>query len=232
MDRRTALIISLIVSVISLLYLIFGYFGATRWVQLHFYPIEAYTKTYPNLEKADDKRVVVSFSASGEELKHLKPFLNSILDQTVRVDDIALTVPYKDIGKIPADVKKVLTVNGYSKDYESASNLVCSVLREPESTTKILLVDPSIIYGADFIEAMVDGSNENKSSIIYANSDFKQGILIKPQFFDDAISDYKKGTGCCAWLDSCSNAKKKTQIGYNNNYKSIGFKATRQVKSP
>lgn len=218
MQRRTVLMLSLVVSIISLLYLILGYYGWIRYYKLKHSP-KLDTESYLQLDKADDKnRVVIAFTASEEQLQRLAPFLSSILDQTVRVDDIALTVPYKYIDKVPAELKKILTVYGYSKDYDDASNLICSVLREPESQTKIIMVDPSVLYGLDFIETIVDASKENK--VIYGSKDesIQGGILIQPSFFNDKISKYTKGSGCCKWLKECCQTTSMC-IDYTQNYK-------------
>lgn len=221
MERRTLLIFSLIISVVSLLYLLFSYFGFIRYFKLYYNPLESYVNNYTKLDKADKDRVVIAFSAEEKDFKNLKPFINSILDQTVRVDDIAITIPYKDTNKVPEELKKVLSVNGYSKDYEDAANLVCSVLREPENNTKIIIVEPNMIYGQDFVETMVDKSNEkeNKAKVIFGSSskEPKRGILIKPQFFDDTISKYQKGTGNKEWLNKCCKAK-GICIEYNQVY--------------
>lgn len=219
--KKSTIIISLVLSVITLLYIILDYCGYIRYIKLHLFSTEHYLKNYKNLEKADKNRVIVSFSLP-LVVGSLKPFINSLLDQSVRVDDIIINI--KDSGSIDTsflktletDYKKVLTINKYKKDYDDASNLICSVLREPETNTKIILVDPGIVYGKDFIQDLVDKSIKEPDKIIYGNSGkkLKDGILVKPGFFDNKISDYSKGSGCYKWIANCSS-KECDFAGYN-----------------
>lgn len=222
MSKKAIQIISLVLSVLGLVFLILSYYGFIRYFKLHITPVENYINNYTEKQKASKDRVTVCFTANENELNKLKPFINSILDQTVKVDDIALTIPYKDTNKIPQNLKKVLSTYGYNKDYDNAGNLVCSVLREPEANTKIIIVEPNMIYGEDFIETMVAESEKNEDKIIYANKNKSPmwGILLKPKFFDDKISDYEKGKGCCPWLEQCSKAEDKI-INYSMTYKSL-----------
>lgn len=220
MNKRLFQIISLIFSILYLLYLFLSYNGITRYISLHVNSVESYINDYPKLEKADKDRVVVCFTANEHEISKLKPFVNSILDQNVKVDDIALTIPYKDIEKVPENLKKVLSIYGYTKNYETAGNLISSVLREPEATTKIIIVEPSMIYGEDFIQKIVEESNNNKDKIIYANPSKEQkwGILLKPSFFDEKICNYEQGKGFCNWLNECTNVSCKI-LDYSQTYK-------------
>lgn len=221
MSKKAIQIISLVLSVLALIYLVMAHYGMLRYIKLHVTPTETYVSDYMKLPKASKDRVTICFSASVTELSKMKPFINSILDQTIRVDDIGLTIPYKDINKVPKNLKKVLSLYGYTKDYDNAGNLVCSVLREPEANTKIIVVEPNMIYGQDFVESMVEESEKNPDKIIYADKSKlpKWGILLKPKFFDDKISNYEKGQGCCPWLEKCCQAESDI-IDYSPIYKS------------
>ena len=218
MSKKAMQIIALILSILGLIYLVCAYYGIIRYIKLHLTSTDSYAENYSKLPKASEHRVTICFAADENQLSKLKPFVNSILDQTVRVDDIALTIPYKDIGKIPENMKKILATYGYVKDYDNAGNLICSVLREPESNTKIIVVEPNMVYGQDFIQSMIEESENNPDKIIYADKK-KSGILIKPKFFNDEISDYKKGFGCCPWLEKCCKAE-NVNIEYSPTYKS------------
>jgi hypothetical protein len=223
MSKKTFQILSLLLSVLSLLYLILNYFGLIRYVILHRSKTEDYISRYPSLPKADKNRVVVCFTISDiKEFDTIKPFINSILDQTVKVDDIAVTLSYKDIDKIPQQYKKIISGYGYNQDYDNAGNLIFSILREPESDTKIIMVDPHVVYGEDFIETILQSSEKNNDKIIYAdkNKNIKYGVLIKPTFFDEKICQYEKGKGCLNWLTDCCNTDSMS-INYITNYKSF-----------
>lgn len=214
-------IISLILSILGLVLLIDTRYELSRYHYLHRDPIEYYTKLYPTLAKADKNRVIVAFSASSEEIKNMKPFVSSILDQAVKVDDIVLITPYKNVGTIPLEYKTVLSINGYSRDYDDADSLICSVLREPDQKTKIILVSPTMVYGRYFINSMVDAANQNPDKVIYGTSDkdIAHGVLIRPAFFTNDVSNYQKGIGCCPWLKKCCSAQDFT-IDFSPIYKS------------
>lgn len=215
--KRNVLIFSLIISILSLIFLCVSYFGILRYGQLYLHSTEYYTNKYVSLPKADKNRVVVAFTASDKELANLKPFLNSILDQSVRVDDIALTIPYSRMKNVDSKLKKVLSVYGFSKDYGNASNLICTVLREPDANTKIIIVDPNVIYGKDFVESLVIKSNENPTKIVFSkDKNEKAGFLVKSAFFDEKIANYEKGFDCNSWLKKCCD-NKDCSIGYSEN---------------
>ena len=220
MDRRTWQIIALVASIASLLYLVCSHFGIFRYIKLCSTNPETYLANYTSLEKADKKRTVIVFTVPVDQLEKIDPFLNSLLDQTVRVDDIGITIPYKDVNKIPQRYKKFLSVYGYSADYDDAATLICAVLREPETDTKIIIVDPNVIYANDFIETIVDCSNDknNVDKIIRGDetSLFRNGLLIKPKFFTDQIALYQKGTGMKAWLEKCAQTSKVCAKCSNN----------------
>jgi len=221
MSKKTIQIISLIFSIIGLLYMFLSYYGIIRYIKLHFTSTENYLENYTKLPKASKDRVAICFTADQTQLNKLKPFINSILDQTVKVDDIALTIPSKDY-KIPKNLNKILSTYEYNKDYDDAGNLICSILREPESNTKIIVVEPNMIYGHDFIENIIEESEKHPEKIIYANKSKlpKWGILLKPKFFNEKISIYEKGKGCCPWLEECSQVGSEN-INYSPTYKSL-----------
>jgi hypothetical protein len=219
MAKKAFQIFSLIFSVIALAFMILSYIQITRYFQLHIKSTESYIKKYPTLPKANKERTVIAFTTTPDKLNNMKPFINSILDQTVRVDDIALNIPYKYFGQVPDDLKKIVSVYGYNIDYENVGDMICSILREPEGNTRIILVDPETIYGNDFVETIVDESENHPDEIIYGGKDKtkRSGILIRPSFFDDKICHYEKGTNI-GWLNKCCNAKEKI-IQYSPLYK-------------
>lgn len=182
------------------------YNGIIRYFKLHFANPEPYINSYKNLDKASQKdKIVVAFSSS--DLSKIKPFINSILDQTVRVDDIAVSIPYKNMQNIPSNIKKVLSLYGTSVQYSDSG--VCHALREPEANTKIILVEPNVVYGQDFIEKMVDFSDKNPSKMIIS----KYAKLIKPKFFDKNLS-------CQDVIETCCGVD-KIKLDYFENFKNL-----------
>jgi hypothetical protein len=205
MPKRSYIILSLVATVISLIYLMLSHFEVIRYISIKNADVESYSAKYSNLPRASDKKTVLAFTATEEQLKNLRPFIVSLLDQSVRADDIVAVLPYSLTGKVPEELKNVLSVRGYSKDYDDASALVSTVLSEPEADTKIILVEPYMVYGKFFVQTMAEKSDEEPSKIVYGNKKKGKayGILVKPKFFDESICDYKKGMGCATWLNMC-----------------------------
>jgi hypothetical protein len=202
MKKKTMLVISLILSVLSLLYFVAEYYGGTRYIKLHNNSADSYLQTYSAMDKGSNNRIVVCFHTDSEGLKTIDPFLNSILDQSVRVDDIMLVIDHSKIDNVEEKYKKIVSVHGFKKNYDNNAALIMSILTEPDANTKIILVDPQIIYPVDFIETMISESDKQPNNIIYGsdNRTLKYGILVKPLFFDDKISKYE-----CGSTSSCSD---------------------------
>lgn len=197
MSKKLLQILSLIASILVLIYLILEYKGVIRRMKLNLYSTEYYTKKYPSLDKADTDKVIVAFE-SPPNWSGIKPFIHSILDQTVRVDELAVIIPQKNIAQIPPEIKPILNVIGYSKNY-SSPGVICSVLKEPEANTKIILVNPKIVYSHEFVQDILDKSKGNADKIILAGGSISDGMLIKPKFFTEQLGE----TECKKWTDCC-----------------------------
>jgi len=180
--NRNNTILSIFFSVIFLIYLVLDYYGYIRMIKLR-RSSSSYLDKYPKLDKADKHRVVVTFSCNPEDVS--TSFLNSLLDQSVRVDDIAMTVKYKDTGKISDEIKKIASINGYSKSYGESDKIVYPLLREPDANTKIIVVNPKYVYNKEFIQDMVDTSNNNPKKCIISKDGVNCGFLIKPAFYNE-----------------------------------------------
>jgi hypothetical protein len=114
MSKRNIIITLLVLStILSLIATFFSYFGITRYFSCHIKNPNNYIQNYNKLPKASEGRVVISFSADPTKLNKLKPFINSILDQTVKVNLLAMIIP--DDGRyvnyvIPEYIKKSVVV--------------------------------------------------------------------------------------------------------------------------
>jgi len=182
MQKRTQLILSLIFSLFFLLYLLLEYYGIIRRIKLNIFTPEYYIPAYSKLEKGDPKnRTIVVFES------YDIPFLNSLLDQSVKVDDFVLV---KKEGKEERnEIPKVLNVYPYSKDYGDSSTLFCALKREPNKDTKIILINEPKICSSTFIQDILDKSEKDPTNIVY----HENGILIKPSFFPSNIIKNNKG---------------------------------------
>ena len=157
MQKKTVVIISLVSAVISLLVMLFSYYGITRYISMHTGKVEKYSKNYTKLDKAsDENRVVVSFSTPPEKVEKLRPFVNSLLDQTVKVDEIAFNLPEGVDYNIPDNLKNVMIVHKAGKDYGEGNSSVPTLIRENDANTQIVVVEANRVYGKDFIEDILD----------------------------------------------------------------------------
>lgn len=209
MPKKIVLTISLIFSVLALIYMFLVHYGLMRHFYLHVYSCESYLEKYLKLPKAEG-RVVVHFHGLG---KNMKAFINSILDQNIRVDEISMSIPYKDMGKIPEWVNKIVSVSGYSVKYGEEGKIVPVVLNEGEADTKIIVVDPSHTYGKDFIQELLAKHEENPQKIIQSNGT----LLITPNFFTENIATYKN-SNFDQWLEHVANTG-KIKMKYSENFR-------------
>ena len=80
MKKLTVIILAIISTIISLLFIFLSYFGLTRYVSCYFKNTYKLIEKYSKLPKGSDHRVVISFTCSPNKVNKLKPFINSILE--------------------------------------------------------------------------------------------------------------------------------------------------------
>ena len=216
MDKKIVLmVISIVFSIITLLV---SYYGITRYIALHTSSSEKYVIDYSKLPKADKNcKVVISLTTTPDKIDKIRPMIRSILDQTVKVDQITLNIPYSSDGdtfEIPDDYKDCMNVFRCGKDYGAGCKYIPTLLREGEEDTKIICLQDDYAYGKDMIESLVDTSNKNPNSSVHSVG----AILIKPAFFDmNVIGEARKGT--CS-LDNSLKAK-RVEITSAETFKTI-----------
>jgi hypothetical protein len=177
---------------------------------------------YSKLPKASEQRVIISFTSTPDKVKKLKPFINSILDQTVKVDLIAfVTTPESNNEKydIPKYIKDIAILIPSGRKYGKGTKIISMLLREKECDTIIIALDENRIYGQDFIYTIVEQSNKHPKSILID----KQGsvMLLKTDHFDCDIINRENEKSDNDWfLSKCKNSK---IIEYTENYNIIGF---------
>ena len=98
------------------------------------------------------KNCVISLTTTPDRLKNIKTCLKSLLDSSVKVEEIRLNIPYKSCkGKeyvIPNWLKKLTSVKIHrcDKDWGPATKLLPTLI-DVKSDTKIIVVDDDVIYG-------------------------------------------------------------------------------------
>ena len=192
-----------------------------RCNKLKTYDLNSYIKNYKTKRKSTNDKVVVSFTTTPDRIEKIKPMLNSILDQTVKIDQISMNIPEESKNKkynVPTEYKNVCNVYKSGKDYGPGTKYIPTLLRESECGTKIIIVDDDQLYGDDLIEKLLEESEKNPDKCIYAGDKFSGsgGILIKPEFMSDVNHDICDDK----WLED-NLLVDKINIKYNKNKKYI-----------
>ncbi len=208
----------ILLSVLSILWIIFAYYGYSRYWSLQIFSSEKYAKKYLELPRANQKnKIIVSLSTSNGNFELLKPTINSILDQTVHADQIIIsTPPNTNLKNIPEFLKenRIIVVHALSKNYGESSCFLSPLLREKDGDAIIICISGQTVYGPDFIETILGESQMHPDKVIFitgykaktflANGkkvdeknendivSVSDGILIKPKFFHEDIFEYTK----------------------------------------
>ena len=218
MNKSTVIIITIISTVLSVLLIIGSYYGIDRYIYLHMKSPEYFINKYSHLPKANLKnRTVISFSTTPEKINKIKPMINSILDQTVKVDAIYMVLLADKNYNTPRYITNVATVVLAGKDYGGGTKIIPILLKEKECDTIIIALNDNVVYGQDFIFTMIEESNKNPGTVLLD----KKGdvMLVKPEYFGcDVINREKEDFDNNWFLDKSKNNK---IIEYNENYKII-----------
>lgn len=219
MDKRKVIIMTIISTIISLVMIFFAYYGVTRYLSLHFKSSKGLIEKYSQLPKASNGRVVISFTTTHERVNKIKPMLNSILDQSVKVDLIALIIQteYKDKYNIPKYITDVANIFPAGKDYGDGTKLIPILLREKECNTIIVALNDDTVYGKDFIETIVDDAAKNPNTVLLDKSG--SAILVKPEYFGCDVINEEREDFNTEWF--VNRSKKNKVIDYDENYKSF-----------
>lgn len=222
MEKRKIIILTIVSTIISLVVIILSYFGFTRYLSLHLTSSRGFIEKYSKLPTTGSKRVIISFSTTPDKIKKIRPMINSILDQTVKVDQIAMVIPYKYKGKkydVPEYISQVANIFPSGKDYGKGTKLIPVLLREDECDTIIIALDDNVVYGQDFIYTLIEESQKNPDSIIIDKKG--SAMLVKPDCFDYDVINREKEKFDNSWF--LNKAKNSQTLDYCENYNIIGF---------
>ena len=220
MNKSTVIIITIISTVLSVLLIIGSYYGIDRYIYLHMKSPEYFINKYSHLPKADLKnKTVISFSTTPEKINKIKPMINSILDQTVKVDAIYIVLLNDKHYNIPKYINQVATTVLAGKDYGGGTKIIPILLKEKECDTIIIALNDNVVYGQDFIFTMIEESNKNPGTVLLD----KKGdvMLVKPEYFGCDVINRDKESFDNDWF--INQSKHNKVIDYNENYKIIGL---------
>ena len=225
--KKALAAISIITSLISLLYLCLSYKGIIRYSELYLKSPKKYENDYKKLEYFDkNKRVVVSLAPSLKDLKNIESVIKSLLNQTVKVNLISITLPYGDKYKIPLNIKDSVAVYRTNTDYGDLNAIIPTAIREGEANTQLIVLGADKIYGENFIEEILEKSKENPDNIVYCNNKenklcIKQGILFPINIFSEDFFNFTQNIDIDEWINNFLSDKIKHKMSYNFNYKKI-----------
>ena len=190
-----ALKITLAVLILLIIYLVLVGTGAIRWTIFTFGPSvvenfsQKYIQEYSFKPRVPHKDKVVVIVNPKEDKSSLLPTLLSVLDQTHKVDMIAMTVPYEDQGKITKEMRQIAAVyprlptdkNGVSTMYE----------QEKEADTILVHLMDGEIYPKNFIyQTTSEFVNRPHKPLVYKGG---KAMITTPRH----APTY--------WVDSCSS---------------------------
>jgi len=204
----------IITSLISLVVIVASYYGYIRCIKLRFDNSTVdYAKDYLKLERANiNKKIVVSMYASNDtSIESMTSSINSLLDQTVKPDQIIVNTPPDSSLKFDDFLisNNIISIYKMPKDYGETGSLICPLLLEKDAGVLIILASERVIYGVEFIERMVETSVKHPDCVIYNRGfnakqfvnnnvrvddegkndiiDSDYGALVKPKFFGAGI---------------------------------------------
>jgi len=205
--------------IIVLFFFIFIYifiiFDLVRYFTIHFDADDKYIKNYKFKPKVGHEKIIVSLTSTPMRIKKIKPVIKSLLDQTVRVDQIVINIPKSFNCDIPKELNDMCNIYKCGKDYGPGTKLIPTVLRETSENVILILVEDDYIYGKTFIEDLLNKYKENPSCLFS-----KEGVLLKPDFLhSDLIYTTKKFINN-DWIKNYVNTN-INEIKNKNNIKSF-----------
>lgn len=149
-----------------------------RYALLHFDMTDgSYIGNYMTLNRVNyDHKVIVSLTTTPKRIKKIKPMIKSILNQTVRIDQIALNIPKKCRGQsyeVPPELEHMVNVYTCGRDYGDGTKCIPTLLRENDSETLLILLQDNYIYGEDFIETIIEEYKQHPECCLYA-----KGVIV------------------------------------------------------
>ena len=221
MNKGAKITLLFLSTFISLIIILTAYYGVDRYIIMHLSSTENYVKNYSNMSNHSEK-VIVSFSTTQENFKKLKPTINSLLDQTVKVHAFNMNLPpKKENYNIPSKYKEICNVNYIGKDYGPGNNIIPTLLTTKDKGTKIIYLKEDVVYGKDFLEKMITESNKYPSNaIVYKKNNKVCASLIKPEFFSVDVIDNNQKYFDENWITSHLLNPAK-ELKYIENYKKL-----------
>jgi|TARA_B110000261_G_scaffold13670_1_gene13784 hypothetical protein len=213
--KTNLLKISIILSVLTIIYLILSYSGIIRYISLHCKETLNLAEKYGNKTKSQhfkNNKTIVTMFSNDLFKENLKPVINSILDQSVKVDSILLFTSQETENKyLPEHIKYAVNVIKNEVNYGYGNNIIPAIFKEKEEGVIIIPIENKI-YGEDYIETLLDKSVEKQLSQIFnQNNDL---VLIKIDNLDNKFLEKNNKEYSKDWF--FKNILNKNKIEYND----------------
>jgi len=178
------------VVLLLLIVLIIWHYSLHRYAMLHMNLSDDYLiGNYLKKKRVNyNHKIVVSLTTTPHRIKKIKPMIKSILDQSIRIDQISLNIPAEYEGKkfeIPDNLDKMINIHTIGRTYGRGTKCIPTVLRETDANTIIILLDDYYIYGYDFLEKLLDQYLQTPDHCLYTRG----AILLKSSFVKEEIVD-------------------------------------------
>lgn len=124
-------------------------------------------------------RVVASLTTMPDRYFKIVKTLQTLNDQTYKLDAIYLGLPYKsrrlgiEYGEVPDEIKKLCTIVR-CEDYGPITKIVAGIIKEDDPNTVIITFDDDMIYPNNMVESLIKHHKKYPDSAIGSS-----GMLLK-----------------------------------------------------
>lgn len=199
--------VSIFLSLVTIILLVLSYFEIIRYILLHCKQTKTLAENYSVKKKySTDRKVVVVIYTDNLLKQNLKPTINSILDQSIRVDYIYIFTPKSIHNKnIPKYIEYTSIIIPSETDYNYGNSIIPSILKEKSSDVTIIPIENKI-YSANYIELLLEESDKSPDSQLFDDKDTL--LLFKPDNFYDSVYYHNKKDYTKKWFVDKSKSKK------------------------
>jgi len=183
MSKISGIVIIIVIIVIILIILLISASAPTqavRYINLKNPNLEKLENNFQQLPKSTSARVVVSLTTIPDRIEFMKPTIASILDQSVKVDEIAINIPLVSRKGLTYEIPtwmqnmKSITIHRIQNDHGPATKLLPTLERE-NPDTRIIVVDDDVVYNSDTVKILLDTFDKNNQTAAITNF----GILLQ-----------------------------------------------------
>lgn len=175
-------ILTLLLVVIIVIVVIVWLLEIPRYSSIDKRDVVEMAHTYHRKPKASKERVVITMTTIPSRVEYLAPTIASLLDQSVKVDEIALNVPWETRKghkyHLPDWLNKVsvLKIHRVERDLGPGTKILPTLKREGKDTL-IIAVDDDNIYGSTMVEKLVKEYHKHGGKSAITNYGIKMSKL-------------------------------------------------------